>query len=51
MQDTNVKGVFMCLQHEIRLMLKANTPDANGTLGAIVNCASVTGLKAGLVAV
>lgn len=38
--DINVKSVFFCLKYEIREMLKNNQ-------GAIVNTASVLGLKAG----
>ena len=36
--DTNLKGVWLCLKHEIRQMLK------QGGGGAIVNMASVAGL-------
>jgi NAD(P)-dependent dehydrogenase (short-subunit alcohol dehydrogenase family) len=36
MMDTNVKGTFFCLKHEIRAMLKTGG-------GAIVNASSVTG--------
>jgi NAD(P)-dependent dehydrogenase (short-subunit alcohol dehydrogenase family) len=37
--DINVKGVWLCMQHEIRSMLKSGS-------GAIVNTASVAGLGA-----
>lgn len=37
--NVNAKGVFLCLKHEIRQMLK------QGTGGAIVNTASIGGLK------
>ncbi len=36
--DTNVKGVFFCLKHEIRLMKEAGG-------GAIVNQSSIAGLR------
>lgn len=37
--DVNVKGVWLCMQHEIKLMLKSGG-------GAIVNTASIAGLGA-----
>jgi NAD(P)-dependent dehydrogenase (short-subunit alcohol dehydrogenase family) len=37
--DTNLKGVWLCMKYEIRQMLR------QGTGGAIVNMASVTGLS------
>ncbi|WP_107660897.1 SDR family NAD(P)-dependent oxidoreductase [Nocardia suismassiliense] len=37
--DVNVKGLWRCLRHELRIM------SANAT-GAIVNCSSVAGLRA-----
>jgi NAD(P)-dependent dehydrogenase (short-subunit alcohol dehydrogenase family) len=42
--DTNVKGVFSCLKHELRQMLR--NPD--GPSGAIVNQASVTSSLTGV---
>jgi NAD(P)-dependent dehydrogenase (short-subunit alcohol dehydrogenase family) len=35
--DVNLKGIWLCMKHEIDLMLKHNG-------GAIVNCASIAGL-------
>lgn len=41
--DTNTRGIFLCMQHEIKLML----PTAKGS---IINTSSIAGLKAGRLA-
>ena len=43
MQQVNVRGVFLCMKHEIAAML-ANTP-RNGERGAIVNIASTNSFR------
>lgn len=47
--NTNVRAVFLCMQHEIKLMLEQSASEG-GRKGAIVNCGSVTSLRAGIVA-
>ena len=42
--DINLKGVFLCMQHELRHMLKAKNADGAPAGGHIINIASVAGL-------
>ncbi len=39
----NVKGVWLCMKHEIEQML-GQSPSSSGTKGAIVNCSSIAGV-------
>eukprot|EP00746_Dinoflagellata_sp_MGD_P147700 gnl/MRDRNA2_/MRDRNA2_80027_c0_seq1.p1 gnl/MRDRNA2_/MRDRNA2_80027_c0~~gnl/MRDRNA2_/MRDRNA2_80027_c0_seq1.p1 ORF type:complete len:287 (-),score=53.63 gnl/MRDRNA2_/MRDRNA2_80027_c0_seq1:149-1009(-) len=44
MMNCNVKGVFMCMRHQIPAILK-NIRGSHGQRGSIVNNSSITGLK------